>query len=45
MNGWMNSTGHCTNIMKAGYADIGVGYAFVSGSSYGHYWTQDFGGG
>ena len=45
VNGWMASTSHCTNIMKAGYGDIGVGYAFVSGSTYGHYWTQDFGGG
>ena len=45
VNGWMSSSGHCKNIMKAGFEDIGVGYAFSGGSTYGHYWTQDFGGG
>jgi len=42
--GWMASPGHCTNIMSPGYKAIGVGYAFRSGSTYRHYWTQDFGG-
>jgi len=42
--GWMASPGHCTNIMSSGYKVIGVGYAFRSGSTYRHYWTQDFGG-
>lgn len=41
----MTSTGHCTNIMKAGFKVIGVGQAYLSGSPYGNYWTQDFGGG
>ena len=41
----MGSTGHCKNIMNGSFADIGVGYAFTSGSTYGHYWTQSFGGG
>ena len=45
VSGWMASSGHCVNIMRAGYGEIGVGYGFVSGSTYGHYWTQDFGGG
>ena len=31
--------------MKAGFADIGVGYAYLAGSPYGRYWTQNFGGG
>jgi len=39
---WMNSPGHCANIMRAAYKYLGVGY--TSGGSYGHYWTQDFGG-
>lgn len=45
VNAWMGSSGHCKNIMKAGFEDIGVGYAHLSGSPYRHYWTQDFGGG
>jgi uncharacterized protein YkwD len=35
--GWMNSPGHCANIMTAHFTLIGVGY--YSGS----YWTQTFG--
>lgn len=41
---WMGSAGHCKNIMSGNYGAIGVGYGFAAGSSYGHYWTQDFGG-
>lgn len=41
---WMGSVGHCSNIMKAEFKSLGVGYAFASGSRYGHYWTQTFGG-
>lgn len=37
---WMNSEGHRKNILNPGYTEIGVGY--VSGGSYGHYWTQMF---
>ncbi len=44
VTGWMASTGHCSNIMSGSYRSIGVGYAFLAASPYGHYWTQDFGG-
>lgn len=37
VNGWMNSPGHCANIMNANFTEIGVGYYS------GHYWTQTFG--
>jgi uncharacterized YkwD family protein/spore coat assembly protein SafA len=37
---WMNSEGHRKNILNPGYTEIGVGY--ISGGSYGHYWTQMF---
>jgi uncharacterized protein YkwD len=40
---WMNSTGHCNNIMNPSLKHLGVGYYYRSGSPYGHYWTQDFG--
>lgn len=43
VTGWMNSTGHCNNIMSASYKHLGVGYYYRAGSPYGHYWTQDFG--
>lgn len=36
MNAWLNSEGHCKNIMNAGFSDIGVGRD-------GNYWTQEFG--
>ena len=40
MNQWMNSTGHCNNIMNGNLRTIGVGY--YGGGSFGHYWTQGF---
>jgi uncharacterized protein YkwD len=43
VDGWMNSTGHCNNIMTDGSNEIGVGYAFVQSADFDHYWTQDFG--
>ena len=42
VDGWMHSPGHCRNIMNPDYRTIGIGYAYVDGSPYGHYWTQDF---
>ncbi len=38
---WLKSPGHCRNIMKASYTELGVGW--VTGGAYGSYWTQDFG--
>lgn len=40
MNAWMNSSGHRANILSSSYTQLGVGY--VSGGSYGTYWTQMF---
>lgn len=40
VQGWMNSPGHRANILNASFTTIGVGY--VSGGSYGSYWTQEF---
>ena len=42
--GWMNSPGHCTNIMNGQYTDLGVGYYYSGSSQYGHLWVQNFGG-
>lgn len=41
--GWLQSPGHCANIMSPNLKELGVGYAYNAGSSYGHYWVQDFG--
>lgn len=44
MTSWMNSTGHCNNIMNGSFKKLGVGYYYrASGATYKHYWTQDFG--
>lgn len=37
---WMDSDGHCSNIMNPGFRDIGIGYH--PGGEYGHLWTQTF---
>ncbi|MEW5851348.1 MAG: CAP domain-containing protein [Myxococcota bacterium] len=41
---WMSSPGHCRNIMNGAFRHLGVGYAYGPSSTYGHYWTQNFGG-
>lgn len=41
MQQWMESDGHCSNIMSADFTELGVGY--FAGGSYGHMWTQAFG--
>jgi uncharacterized protein YkwD len=41
MEQWMNSPGHCLNLMGEDYTLIGVGY--YPGGEYGHLWTQTFG--
>ncbi|MEX1367988.1 MAG: CAP domain-containing protein [Nannocystaceae bacterium] len=41
MNQWMNSDGHCANIMNPSFEEIGVGYH--PGGQWGHLWTQAFG--
>ena len=43
MTTWLQSSGHCRNIMNARYKEIGMSVAYKSGSRYGTYWTQDFG--
>ncbi|KAK1944165.1 Uncharacterized protein P3T76_004077 [Phytophthora citrophthora] len=42
MKSWMNSPGHRANIL-GDYTMLGTAYAYNSGSTYRHYWTQNFG--
>jgi uncharacterized protein YkwD len=42
---WIDSPGHCVNMMDPRYKVLGVGYFYEGGGDrFNHYWTQDFGG-
>jgi uncharacterized protein YkwD len=43
VNHWLNSPGHCVNMMNPTYRDIGVACASSTSASYGSYWTMDLG--
>ncbi|GAB3989062.1 CAP domain-containing protein [Spirosoma daeguense] len=40
---WLNSPGHCANIMNPGFQNVGVGYGYNISSNYDHYWVTKFG--
>jgi uncharacterized protein YkwD len=44
MTGWMQSAGHCRNVMSPHFRFVGVGYVFTPANEMRHYWTQNFGG-
>lgn len=44
LNGWINSPGHYAVLVNPQYHAIGVGRGYAAGSTYGTYWTADFGG-
>jgi uncharacterized protein YkwD len=43
VDGWLQSPGHCKNIMSANFKEVGVGYGYSVSSTYKHYWVTDFG--
>lgn len=43
VQGWIDSPGHCRNLMGANWKHLGVGYAYAASSPYRHYWVQNFG--
>ena len=43
MSAWMASPGHCENIMKSTYTEVGVAIVRNDQSSYQVYWAQNFG--
>lgn len=43
MQGWMDSPGHCSNIMNPDFEDLGVGTFSGTGAQFSIYWTQAFG--
>ena len=44
VNGWVNSPAHYAVLVNPQYHAIGVGRGYATGSTYGWYWTADFGG-
>lgn len=44
VKGWLDSDGHCANIMAPNFKQIGIGYYKGSGAQSKAYWTQDFAG-
>ena len=43
MQGWINSPGHCANMMTSNFQDLGSAKVSNASSQYGVYWTQVFG--
>lgn len=43
VDAWLASPGHCLNIMNGSFTEMGAGYAENPASTYGIYWTQNFG--
>jgi uncharacterized protein YkwD len=43
VTGWINSPGHRAILLEPTAVEIGIGYAFATGSSYGHYWVLNTG--
>jgi uncharacterized protein YkwD len=44
MAGWLDSPGHCANLMDPSFTEMGAGYAVNPNSKAGTaYWTQVFG--
>lgn len=41
MRAWLDSPEHKANILDCRFSQIGVGKAYVAGSQYGTYWTQN----
>lgn len=41
VQGWLDSPGHCQNLMNPTYTEIGLGFARQDGSTYGRYWVQE----
>ena len=43
VQGWLNSPGHCANIMSPTYTEMGTAFAVNDKSGAGIYWVQVFG--
>ncbi len=43
IDAWIESDGHCKNLMNPDYKNVGMGHVEKDESTYIHYWTQNFG--
>jgi uncharacterized protein YkwD len=43
MEAWLKSPGHCANIMNDTFSEVGIAIVVEEDSTYGIYWTQNFG--
>ena len=43
VKGWLDSPGHCVNIMRPEFTEMGVAYVIEPGSKHRIYWSQVFG--
>ncbi len=43
VDAWLASPGHCTNLMYAGYKDVGMALVYDADSYFKYYWTQNLG--
>jgi uncharacterized protein YkwD len=43
MDAWLKSPGHCVNIMKESFTEVGIAVVLKEDTTYGIYWTQNFG--
>lgn len=43
VSGWLKSPGHCANIMRASFTEMGIGFTANTESKAGIYWVQVFG--
>lgn len=43
VDAWLDSDGHCANLMSPDFEELGVGYLHAEVDLYGHYWVQNFG--
>ncbi len=43
VGGWLESPGHCANLMSAQFTQMGIAYASEPGNRAGIYWSQVFG--
>ena len=43
VSGWLDSPGHCANIMNPSFTEMGLGFAINRDDEYAVYWAQSFG--
>lgn len=43
VDAWLKSDGHCANLMNPDFRDVGMAHVEKVGTTYKHYWTQNFG--